>query len=343
MNIGKDFFPLPDGRTAKLYTLRNSAGAEVDICDRGGIITAIRVPARDGKLTDVALGWKEPSAYIADPGYIGALVGRVANRISGGRFELNGVTYQMVLNDAPRPNMLHGGFGFSHRLWQVVKHDSGTLILHLTSPDGDAGFPGKLEVEVTYSWNDACELGIGYRASGDADTLVNLTNHAYFNLNGEDSNEVAGMTLQIAADEFNPVDENLIPTGVAPVGQGVPDLRRPMSFPEILRQLPGGLDHNYILGRDFAWKADCVTARSEHTGIVMTVSTDRTGVQVYMGGGIGGSYPDGKHGAYRRFAGFCLETQEWPDAPNHLGFPSIVLRAGAEYRTRTVYRFSTDK
>ncbi|MBQ6353286.1 MAG: galactose mutarotase [Lentisphaeria bacterium] len=342
MKSGKDFFTLPDGRTAKLYTLRNSYGAAVDICDWGGIITAIRVPARNGVMTDVALGWKDPAAYIEDPGSIGALVGRVANRIARGRFVMDGVTYQMVLNDAPRPNMLHGGFGYSHRLWRVAKYEDGVLVLNLTSPHGDAGFPGDLEVEVIYSWNDACELGIEYRASGNADTPVNLTNHAYFNLNGEASNEVDGMTLRIAADEFNPVDENLIPTGVAPVGQGVPDLRRPMSFPDILRQVPGGLDHNYIIGRDFSWKADCVTARSERTGIVMTVSTDRTGVQVYMGGGIDG-YPEGKHGVYRRFAGFCLETQEWPDALNHPEFPSILLRAGREYHTRTIYRFSTDK
>ena len=342
MSTGKDFFTLPDGRTAKLYTLRNSGGATVDICDWGGIITAIRVPDRAGKPTDVALGWKNPADYITDPGYIGALVGRVANRIAGGRFEMNGVTYQMVLNDAPRPNMLHGGFGYSHRLWQVAEYDEKTLVLRLTSPHGDAGFPGKLEVEVTYSWSECCELGIAYLASGDADTPVNLTNHAYFNLNGEGSNEVDGMTLQIAADEFTPVDKNLIPTGIAPVGQGIPDLRRPVTFPEILRQIPGGLDHNYILGRDFSWKRDCVTARSERTGIVMTVSTDRTGVQVYMGGGIGG-YPEGKSAVYRRFAGFCLETQEWPDALNHPDFPSIILRAGEEYRTRTIYRFSTDK
>ena len=337
-----DFFTLPSGETAKLYTLENSSGAFVRVTDYGGIVTSITVPDRNGKLTDVALGWKDPADYREDPGYIGALVGRVANRIAGGRFELDGNIYQMRLNDGGRPNMLHGGFGYTHRLWRTAEFDGRRLVLKLTSPDGDAGFPGKLEVEVVYSWNDACELGIEYRAIGDATTPVNLTNHAYFNLNGEGSNDVSGMTLRIAADEFNPVDEKLIPTGVAPVGQGIPDLRRPVSFEEILRQVPGGLDHNYILGRDFAWKADCVTAYSEHTGITMNVSTDRTGVQVYMGGGIDG-YPEGKRGFYRRFAGFCLETQEWPDAPNHPEFPSIILPAGKEYHTRTVYRFGTDK
>ena len=337
-----DFFTLPSGETAKLYTLENASGAFVRVTDYGGIVTSITVPDRNGKLTDVALGWKDPADYREDPGYIGALVGRVANRIAGGRFELDGNIYQMRLNDGGRPNMLHGGFGYTHRLWRVAEFDGKHLVLTLTSPDGDAGFPGKLEVEVAYTWNDACELGIEYRALGDAATPVNLTNHAYFNLNGEGSNDVSGMTLRIAADEFNPVDENLIPTGVAPVGQGIPDLRRPMGFEEILRQVPGGLDHNYILGRNFDWKPDCVTAYSEHTGITMNVSTDRTGVQVYMGGGIDG-YPEGKSGSYRRFAGFCLETQEWPDAPNHPEFPSIILPAGREYHTRTVYRFGTDK
>ena len=337
-----DFFVLPSGETAKLYTLENSSGAFVRITDYGGIITSITVPDRNGKKVDVALGWKEPADYLEDPGYIGALVGRVANRIAGGRFELGGTVYQMMLNDGGRPNMLHGGFGYTHRLWRAAEYDGRRLVLKLTSPNGDAGFPGKLEVEVVYTWNETCELGIEYRAVGDADTPVNLTNHAYFNLNGEGSNDVSGMTLRIAADEFNPVDANLIPTGIAPVGQGIPDLRRPVSFEEILRVLPNGLDHNYILGRDFDWKADCVTARSEHTGITMNVSTDRTGVQVYMGGGIDG-YPEGKSGFYRRFAGFCLETQEWPDAPNHPEFPSILLPAGREYHTRTVYRFGTDK
>ena len=337
-----EFLTLPSGETAKLYTLENASGAFVRVTNWGGIVTSITVPDRSGKLTDVALGWKKPADYLEDPGYIGALVGRVANRIAGGRFELEGTVYQMKLNDGGRPNMLHGGFGYTHRLWRAAEHDGKRLVLKLTSPDGDAGFPGKLEVEVAYSWNDACELGIEYRAVGDATTPVNLTNHAYFNLNGEGSNDVSGMTLRIAADEFNPVDCNLIPTGVAPAGQGIPDLRRPVSFEEILRQLPGGLDHNYILGRNFDWKADCVTAHSEHTGITMDVSTDRTGVQVYMGGGIDG-YPEGKSGSYRRFAGFCLETQEWPDAPNHPEFPSIILPAGKEYHTRTVYRFGTDK
>ena len=337
-----DFFTLPSGETAKLYTLENSSGAFVRVTNWGGIVTAIAVPDRNGRLTDVALGWKDPADYREDPGYIGALVGRVANRIAGGRFELDGTIYQMKLNDGGRPNMLHGGFGYTHRLWRATEFDGRRLVLKLTSPDGDAGFPGKLEVEVVYSWSDECELGIEYRAVGDAATPVNLTNHAYFNLNGEGSNDVSGMTLRIAAEEFNPVDENLIPTGVAPVGQGIPDLRRPMSFEEILRQVSGGLDHNYILGRDFGWKADCVTARSEHTGITMNVSTDRTGVQVYMGGGIDG-YPEGKSGFYRRFAGFCLETQEWSDAPNHPDFPSVILPAGCEYHTRTVYRFGTDK
>ena len=334
-----DFFTLPSGETAKLYTLENASGAFVRITDRGGIITSITVPDRNGKLTDVALGWKDPADYLEDPGYIGALIGRVGNRIAGGRFELDGNIYQMRLNDGGRPNMLHGGFGYSHRLWKVAEYDGTRLVLTLTSPDGDAGFPGKLDVEVAYSWNDACELGIEYLAICDAPTIVNLTNHAYFNLNGESSNSVSGMTLRIAAAEFNPVDENLIPTGVAPVGQGVPDLRAPVSFEEILRQVPGGLDHNYILGRSFNWKRDCVTAYSENTGITMTVSTDRTGVQVYMGGGIDG-YPEGKSGVYRRFAGFCLETQEWPDAVNHPDFPSIRLDPGAKYHARTVYGFS---
>jgi len=343
MKNAEHFFPLPSGGEAKLYTLTNRNGASVGISDWGGTLISLKVPDRNGELVDVVLGWKSAADYFRNPGYLGALVGRVANRIAGGRFKLNGVTYQMMLNDGgDRPNMLHGGFGYSHRLWKVAEYDEKHLALKLESPNGDAGFPGRLNIEVVYSWNDANELSIKYHAESDAPTLVNLTNHAYFNLNGEASNDVSGLSLRITADEYTPIDGNFIPTGVAAVGNSIPDLRAPTAFSEIFKQIPEGLDHNYILGRDFSWKQDCIEARSERTGIRMTVSTDRTGVQVYMGSGMV-DYPMGKHCEYRRFAGFCLETQEWPDFANRPEFPRVRVDADNAYSARTVYRFDTGK
>ena len=339
---GNQFFTLPDGEKVEVFTLSNALGGTVRISDFGGTLISLEVPDRNGAPTDVLLGWKKSADYLANPGYLGALVGRVANRIAGGSFELGGTVYRMALNDGPRPNTLHGGSGFSHCKWWVENFDGRSLALSLDSPDGDAGFPGALHVDVGYFWSDDCELAIEYRAVCDATTLVNLTNHAYFNLNGEASNDVSGLSLRIAADEYNPVDGNLIPIGIAQVGEGIPDLRRPMRFEDILNVVPGGLDHNYILGHTREWRNKCVEAASSRTGIVMTVSTDMPGVQVYMGGGLGEGYPEGKHGFYRRFAGFCLETQAWPDAPHHPDFPGITLAPGEVYRSRTTYRFSTD-
>lgn len=342
--IRTDNFILPNGGSAGIYTLENSYGGRVRISDWGGVLVSLEVPDRDGRLVDVVLGWKDLGGYFENPGYLGALVGRVANRIAGGKFELDGVTFELGSNDADRPNSLHGGGIFSHRRWQAEKYDGRQLSLALDTPDGDGGFPGNMHVEVVYEWNDSGELSIEYRAVSDAPTLVNMTSHAYFNLNGEASNDISGLSMRIAADEYNPVDSALIPVGTAPVGREMPDLRRLMSFEEILEVVPRGLDHNFILGRTPRWRENCAEVRSAHTGIVMTVSTDRTGVQVYMGGGLGGArYGEGKHGFYRRFAGFCLETQEWPDAPHHPDFPSIILRPGGEYRARTVYRFNAEK
>ncbi len=337
------FCTLPSGELARLYTLRNATGGTVRISDWGGTLISLEVPDRAGHMTDVLLGWKNPQDYITNPGYLGALVGRVANRIAGGRFVMDGVIYQMMINDGGgSTSTLQGGFGCSHRLWTVENYDSGRLVLGLESPDGDAGFPGRMQIKVIYSWNDKAELSIEYRAETDAPTPVNLTNHAYFNLNGESSNDISGLAIRIAANEYNPVDGELIPTGVAPVGGEIPDLRRPVPFPAIIESVPDGLDHNYILGRDFSWKQDCAEVWSQHTGIHLSVSTDRSGIQFYMGGGLG-SNPPGKSVEYRRFAGFCLETQEWPDSLNHPDFPSMRLNPGEEYVARTIYRFTAEK
>ena len=325
-----------------VHTLRNAAGGEVRILNWGGTLLSLTMPDKQGKLTDVVLGWRDLEAYRRNPGYLGALVGRVANRIAGGSFELGGKTYNLPINDGARPNTLHGGGCFSHRFWKFAERSPERLTLTLDSPDGDCGFPGDMHVEVTYSWSDDFELGITYRALCDRDTLFNPTNHAYFNLNGEASGETGDLVLKVRADEYTPADENLIPTGAAPVGGEFPDLRRGMTLAEVRKLLPDGLDHNFVLGRDHAWKRDAATVYSPRSGITLRMSTDCCGVQVYMARWLKAE-PVGKSRAYAPFAAVCLETQSWPDAPHHRDFPSILLKAGEEFRSTTAYRFEVGR
>ena len=331
------------GNDFMVHTLRNASGGEVRILNWGGTILSLTVPDKHEKLTDVVLGWRDLEAYRRNPGYLGALVGRVANRIAGGSFELSGREYRLPINDTPRPNTLHGGGCFSRRFWNFAERNSEHLTLTLDSPDGDCGFPGALHVEVTYSWSDDFELRITYNALCDRDTLFNPTNHAYFNLNGEASGETDDLVLTVRADEYTPADENLIPTGTAPVGGNFPDLRRGMTLAEVRKMLPDGLDHNFILGRDnVSRKVDAATVYSPRSGITMRMSTDRCGVQVYMARWLK-TEPAGKSRAYGPFGGICLETQSWPDAPRHRDFPSILLKAGDAFRSATAYRFEVER
>ena len=327
----------------EVHSLRNASGGEVRILNWGGTLLSLTVPDRHGKLTDVVLGWRDLEAYRRNPGYLGALVGRVANRIAGGGFELGGRTYRLPINDTPRRNALHGGGCFSHRFWKFAERSPERLKLSLDSPDGDCGFPGSMHVEVTYSWSDDFELRITYHAVCDRDTLFNPTNHAYFNLNGEASCETDDLVLKVCADEYTPADENLIPTGIAPVGGNFPDLRQGMALAEVRKMLHDGLDHNFILGRDnVLLKADAAMLYSPRSGVTMRMSTDRCGVQIYMARWLKAE-PSGKSRAYGPFAGICLETQAWPDAPHHRDFPSILLKAGDAFRSATIYRFEVER
>ena len=330
------------GSDFMIHALRNASGGEVRVLDWGGTILSLTVPDKHGELTDVVLGWRDLEIYRRNPGYLGALVGRVANHIAGGSFELGGKTCHLPINDGARPNTLHGGNGFSHRFWKFVDRSPERLILSLDSPDGDCGFPGNLHAEVTYSWSDDFELRITYNARCDRDTLFNPTNHAYFNLNGEASGETDDLVLTVHADEYTPADENLIPAGTAPVGGNFPDLRRGMTLAEVRKLLPDGLDHNFVLGRDKEWKRDAATVYSPRRGITMRMSTDCCGAQVYMARWLKAE-PAGKSRAYGPFAGICLETQSWPDAPHHRDFPSILLKAGVEFNSTTAYRFEVER
>ncbi len=329
------------------YTLTNAGGAYVSILDFGGIVTNIVVPDRHGKLADVNLGYADAGRYTKDHGSMGALIGRVGNRIADAQFELAGKTYVLGANNGP--NNLHGGpEGFNMRMWQVQpKPGKGTdaLVLTLVSPDGDQNFPGTLHVEVTYTFDDACKLGIEYRATTDKTTIVNLTNHAYFNLDGHDAPDVRDLTLQVFADCVTGVREGLIPNGrLIPQKDVVYGFETEKRVGDVLAhtdtdpdmKAAGGVDFNYAAGNDRIDKLIAVLY-SPKTGREMKVYTDLPGVQVYTGQGL---HQQGKGGVtYHAYSGMCLETQRYPDAIHQPYFPSIVLRPEETYYTTTAYHF----
>lgn len=343
----KPFGITPAGEAVTEYTLTNARGASVSILDFGGVVTKIIVPDRENRLGDVNLGFDDPAVYAGDSGSMGALIGRFGNRIAGAAFTLEGKAYTLGRNDGE--NNLHGGpEGFSVRMWRAEASEPDgvpTLTLRLVSPDGDQGFPGELDARVSYSFNNACELGIHYRVRTDKPTLVNLTNHCYFNLDGHASGTVEDLTLQIYADYVTETGPGLIPTGKLIPVQDVPFgfssetrlgdvLARTESCPAM--KAAGGVDFNYCAGRDRETKL-IATLYSPKTGRVMEVVTDQPGVQCYTGQGL---HHTGKGGAaYGRFGGVCLETQHYPDAIHHPHFPSVVLRPQDTYDTFTLYRF----
>lgn len=342
--IVKKFFKLADGTEAALYSLRNGSGFGADVTDCGGALVSLFAPDRSGRMVDVLLGYRDPALYLSNPCYFGALIGRYANRIAGGRFSLDGKEYVLECNDSAGPNTLHGGLCYGRRMWQARVVGDTTLELNLTSPDGDAGFPGRVEVTVVYHVTEANALELSYRAVSDAVTVVSMTNHAYFNLNGESAGNCDGHFVRIAADRRTEVDAFLAPTGRNPEVAGtVYDLRSGCSFEEIHRRLPRCFDDNFVLGdRAGEFRRDIAAVRAESTGIEMRVSTDAPGVQFYMGYFLDGSAM-GKSGfGYPQYSAFCLETQLWPDAVHHPEFPSARLAPGEVYTQRTVYAFSAE-
>ena len=265
----QDFFQLPDGRTARLYSLRNSSGFGADITDFGGAIVRLLTPDRNGKLVDVVLGFAEPADYIENGPFFGALIGRVANRISNGRFTLGGKTYQLELNDSNGKNTLHGGRCYGRRLWEAEVVDDYTLKLTLNSPDGDAGFPGNVKVEVVYHITEDNALSIAYSGTSDAPTVLSLTNHSYFNLNGEGAGECGDHSIMIQAGRRTEVDEFLAPTGRNPEVAGTfYDLRAGKSFAKIHEENPNCFDDNFVLSDEAeSFKENAAVAWSDRTGI----------------------------------------------------------------------------
>jgi aldose 1-epimerase len=349
----KIFGKTPDGQPVDLYVLTNKNGAEASITNFGGALVTLKMPDRNGKLADLILGFDNVDGYVADKSYFGALVGRYGNRIGHAQFVLDGKTYTLAKNNGE--NTLHGGIkGFNKALWtaKILSTKGGqSLELGYVSKDGEEGFPGNLKVTVIYTLTDANALKIEYSATTDKKTVVNLTNHAYFNLAGQGSGDILGHLMMIPADQFTPVDSGLIPTGELRDVMGTPfDFRKPTAIGARIDaadeqlKLGGGYDHNFVL-RMHMDHGESLAARvvEPTSGRVMEVWTTEPGIQFYTGNFLDGK-TIGKGGAtYPKRNAFCLETQHFPDSPNQPKFPSVVLNPGETYHTVTTYKFSVEK
>jgi len=340
-----------DGRAVEMYTLTNGNGLEMRVITYGGIITSLKVPDRTGQLGDIVLGFESLEGYLKDPPYFGAIVGRYGNRIAKGQFTLNGTTYKLATNNGP--NHLHGGLkGFDKVVWNGVPGDSPegvSITLTRTSADGEEGYPGALQASVRYTLTDKNELVVDYRATTDKATPVNLTQHSYFNL-AADRSDILGHELTIHASRYTPVDDTLIPTGeLAPV-DGTPfDFRNPtpigarISADNVQLKNGRGYDHNWVLDRTGAGLQPAVRVVDPKSGRTLDIATTEPGIQFYSGNFLDGTIT-GKGGrVYRNRGGLCLETQHYPDSPNHSSFPSTILQPGQTYSSQTVFTFGVLK
>ena len=344
------FGQTPDGTALSLYTLTNAHGASVQITNLGGTVTAINVPDRRGKLGDVVLGYDAPANYATNTGgtYFGALIGRYANRIALGNLVVDGKTYKLAINNAP--NTLHGGkVGYNEKVWNAAPVGKNGLALTLVSADGEENFPGQLMVRVVYTWTDADALRIEYTATTDKETVLNLTNHSYFNLSGAGNGTVLDNQVFINADKFTPVDATSIPLGPQSAVAGTPfDFRRPTAIGARIERrnqqliFGHGYDHNFVLN---GYKAGSRTPRlaarvyAPRSGRVLTVSTTEPGMQLYTGNFLDGKI-QGQGGTYVRRGALCLETEHFPDSPHQPSYPTTTLKPGQVYRQTTVYQFS---
>ena len=338
------------GTPVDLYILQNERGLEASITNYGGIIVSLRVPDRQGQAADVTLGFETLAGYLGAHPYFGAIIGRYGNRIANGQFTLNGVVYPLARNNGN--NHLHGGLqGFDKVVWNAAElpdaRNPGVALTYL-SRDGEEGYPGNLAVKVTYTLTAENALRIDYEATTDKETVVNLTNHAYFNLAGAGAGNILQHELRLCADRFTPVDGTLIPTGELRSVTGTP-----MDFTTLtaigarirenydqIRFGPGGYDHNWVLNSSDGSLALAATAYEPTTGRVMDVYTTEPGIQFYAGNFLDGTITGKAGQTYPQHAGFCLETQHFPDSPNQPNFPATVLQPGQTYRTTTSYQFS---
>lgn len=334
-----DFVSLADGKLTALFVLKNSNGAEACITNYGGRLVSMMMPDKNGKMTDVVLGYDNIGDYTSSDGNFGALIGRYGNRIANGKFILDEVEYTLPQNN--NGHCLHGGpDGYHTRVWDARLVNNQTLELTYLSRDGEAGFPGNLDIKVTYTLEDNNAIAINYEATTDKATIVNLTNHSYFNLSGDPGVPITDQTILINADNYTPVNETLIPIGIEPV-EGTPmDLRMPVvigahiddSFEQLARGR--GYDHNWILNTKGDIHTLAAKAVSKKSGIGLEVYTNEPGVQFYTGNFMSGD-DKGKHGViYPHRGAFCLETQHYPDSPNQPQFPATVLRPGETYASK---------
>lgn len=324
----------------KTFELKIENEIEMTFLNYGGIIQSLKVPDKNGKMDDVVLGFDHPEDYLKDHPYFGALIGRYANRIREGKFILDGKLYSLAVNNPP--NTLHGGLiGFDKVIWNVeTGRDGRSCILKHESPDGHEGYPGKLKVEVTYTLTTTRELIIDYKATSDKVTPVNFTNHSYFNLAGKTEKNILDHELWINADHFTSVDDNLTPTGEIFSIKGSKDFREHKIIGQDIEHIPGGYDHNYVLNES---PLRDPKARLIHppSGRMLEIFTTEPGLQFYSGNFLDGSLT-GKNGIkYQKHHGLCLETQHYPDSPNHPHFPSTLLQPGEVFLSKTMYKFSS--
>jgi aldose 1-epimerase len=344
----KPFGTTADGRKVEIYTLTNKSGMRVRLMTRGATVVDLYTPDRNGRLADIALGFSSLDSYGRKIPYFGAVVGRYANRIANGKFTIEDKTYQLAKNNGL--NALHGGLkGFDKQIWnaEVPKSAEPSVRFTLRSPDGQEGYPGTLDVAVTYTLTDQNELRISYLATTDKPTVLNVTNHTYFNLAGAGNGSILDQQLKLNAGYFTPVNATLIPTGeIKSVKGTVMDFRKLTPIGLRIKQVGGnpiGYDHNYVLSR-----CSCVhmtTAAVVHdpkSGRTMTVYTDQPGIQFYSGNFLDGTITGRGGKLYNQYSGFCLETQHFPDSPNEPTFPSTELKPGQTYKTTTVYKFSVN-
>jgi aldose 1-epimerase len=349
------FGTLPDGSAVELFTLTNSRGIEVRAMTYGGIIVSLKVPDKNGQLDDVVLGYDTAAEYVTNKTtYFGAIVGRYANRIAKGRFTIDGKTFQLPTNDGP--NHLHGGVkGFDKVMWKgepVQGGDGKTAAVSFTytSPSGDQDYPGTLTAHVIYTLTDKNELIFDYHATTDAPTIVNMSQHSYFNLAGQGARDILDHELQIQADRYTPVDDTLIPTGELAAVDATPfDFRMPTKIGarigednEQLRR-GKGYDHNWVLTRSGEGLQTVGKLIERTTGRSMSIATTEPGLQFYSGNFLDGTLTGKQKRVFRHRFGLCLETQHFPDSPNHSNFPSTALRPGQEYTSRTVLTFGTEQ
>ena len=339
-----------DGAAVRRYTLTNSHGMKVRILSYGGIIQYLRVPDRHGHTKNVVLGFDNLDDYISSSPYFGATIGRYANRIAKGQFTLDGKTYQVPVNDGP--NSLHGGTkGFDKVVWETTPfatNKTAGIVQRYTSPAGEMGYPGTLTTQVTYTLDQKNNLRMDYRATTDAPTVINLTNHAYFNLAGEGSGAIYDHRLKINAKKYTPIDATLIPTGAIPTVAGTPfDFRKSTAIGKRIRSgnqqmvYGRGYDHNWVLDRKPGTGLQrAARAVDPKSGRILTVSTTEPGIQFYSGNFLDGTLIGTSGRMYRQGDAFTLETQHFPDSPNHPNFPTTVLRPGQTFKSSTIYGFS---